>query len=224
MSTNIFNSQNEQLTALIDNLTHQIKNLLLKQPQVVIAVSGGKSPIELFKRLSQVSLPWQQIIITLVDERVTDTNSIDSNEYLVKKYLLQNRAIPAKFIGLVDMRLSVSEMVAAATDVPHIDIAILGMGEDGHTASLFLDCEKFVQATSLTNSARYISTNSLSAKYARISLTLSGLIAIKSLYLVINGESKFKVYNQALKGENMDYPISLVLHSRSDVVTYWFGE
>jgi len=222
MTTHIFATQDEQLQALLNTLKLQISEMLTRQERVVIAVSGGKSPIPFFSQLSNLDLPWQQITFTLVDERITATDSIDSNEHLVHNYLLQNRAAKAQFIGLVNTTLSEFEMVREAhVRVPPIDIAILGMGEDGHTASIFSDSQELVLATDLTHSARYICIHAPSAKYARISLTLRSLVAIKSLYLVISGKIKFSVYNEALKGANMDYPVSLVLKHRPDLTTYW---
>jgi 6-phosphogluconolactonase len=223
MNLNIFNSQNEEIAAIFNELTLVINKLLKTHSVITIAVSGGKSPIHLFDKLSNTDLPWDKINITLVDERIVDTLSEDSNEHLVKKHLLKNKAKNAKFIGLVDNLLDIEGMLLRnQINTPSIDIAILGMGEDGHTASIFPDCKELEQAVDLKNESSYINTNPITAKYSRISLTLNSLIKIPYIFFSINGELKLKVFKEAARGNNQNYPISYLLKSRSDAKTFWY--
>ncbi|HLX53653.1 MAG TPA: 6-phosphogluconolactonase, partial [Aquella sp.] len=94
-------------------------------------------------------------------------------------------------------------------------------GEDGHTASIFPDCPEFKQATDKNKLPSYIETNPISAKYKRIGLNLSGLIRIPHLILSVSsgthGDLKLKVLNEAMKGENQNYPISYLLNQRIDI-------
>ncbi|MBY0379855.1 MAG: 6-phosphogluconolactonase, partial [Burkholderiales bacterium] len=221
--TYCFRSQNEQITEFINKLQAQIQAQLKHKDEIVIAFSGGKSPIALFEQLGNTELAWNKITITLVDERIVDNDSSESNEHLIKTYLLKNKAKDAQFIGLVDMRLSNTQMVDIANkNLPNIDIAILGMGEDGHTASIFSDCKELYQAIDLTTNNRYINTNPISAEYSRITLTLKAICDIPLVYIMINGGLKLKVLNEALKGNNTNYPISYVLNMRGDLITFWY--
>jgi 6-phosphogluconolactonase len=135
MNVHIFKSQAEQIDAIFCYIISSIERLLQTQEQVVIAVSGGKSPIPLLEKLSNANLDFSKIHVTLVDERIVETNNSDSNENLVRTHLLKNQAVNAKFTGLTDLSLSRAEMANAANQkINCIDLAILGMGEDGHTA------------------------------------------------------------------------------------------
>lgn len=217
-----FTSQIEQVSALANQLFYNISELLQHQQKIVIAFSGGKSPVALLKQLSNMDLPWQNIIVTLADERIIETTSSDSNEHLIRTHLLQNYAKQAKFIGLVEMDKPIDEMVNFANrHMPMIDIVILGMGEDGHTASIFPDCDELAIALSLDNPARYINTNPKSAQYSRISLTLSALRNIPHIYLSINGNLKLSVFDRSVIALDNHYPISYLLASRLDIITYW---
>lgn len=222
MNNNLFADNTQQINAIIKFLTKSVSDLLKQQNQVTLAVSGGKSPIPLFKELSKIALPWEKINITLVDERVTDTHSEDSNENLVRTHLLQNQAAKAKFNGLSLHKQNMQTMLDNAnTWVNQIDIAILGMGEDGHTASIFPDCPEFTQAVDLQKAPAYIETNPISAKYTRIGLNLHGLVKTQHLILSINssahGDIKLKILNEAINGDNQNYPISYLLKQRPDI-------
>jgi 6-phosphogluconolactonase len=154
----------------------------------------------------------------LVDERVTNVNSEDSNEHLVRNHLLQAMAAKAKFKGLVLPGNDIQKMLDNANLwATQIDIAILGMGEDGHTASIFPECPEFELAINKNLAPAYIQTNPMSAKYRRISLNLSGLIKIKHLILSASGNTKRKVLQEAVKGDNQNYPISYLLQQRPDM-------
>ncbi len=218
MNFNLLQNESLQIDSIIKTITAIVQQLLNSQDHVTIAVSGGKSPITLFQKLSKTNLPWDKINITLVDERVTDTNSLDSNENLVRTHLLQNNAIRAKFLGLISPEKNMAKMVTYANKwVNQIDIAVLGMGEDGHTASIFPDCPEFSVAVDKTESASYIETNPISAKYKRIGLNLKALSEIKYLILSISGEIKLKVVQEAAKYENANYPVSYLIKQRPDM-------
>jgi 6-phosphogluconolactonase len=215
-------NETEQIDSIIKLITTTVHNLLKQQNQIVMAVSGGKSPIALFNKLSTIDIPWEKIIITLVDERLTNTDSLDSNENLVRTHLLQNKAVSAGFNGLILPEQDMQKMLNNANSwVDQIDIAILGMGEDGHTASIFPDCPEFNQAINRNIPPAYIETNPISAKYTRIGLNLSGLIRIPHLILSItsgiHGNIKLKVLDEALNGNNQNYPISYLLKQRSNI-------
>lgn len=213
----------EQVVLMAEHITKLINNLLDKQDMVVIAVSGGKSPIKLFKKLEQATIDWSRITFTLVDERLTNTSSDDSNENLVRTHLLCGNVISAKFIGLMQNDDNINSMIKIANQIiGKIDIAILGMGEDGHTASIFPDCTEVVAALDLTRQPSYIETSPVSAKYQRISLNLSALVRVPYLLLNISGQTKLNVLQEAIRNPSLNYPISYLIKHRPDLVAYWF--
>jgi len=220
MNLNIFATATEQDIAIIEYITQIINQLLQTQENVTIALSGGTSPISLLKKLSTVNLPWKKITLTLVDDRVVPITDPDSNENLVRTHLIKHKAKKARFVGLVnqnsDQSVGLNERTCAK-----IDLAILGIGEDGHTASIFPDCPEIFAALDINNPNHYIITNPKSAKYQRISLTLSSLVQIPHLILRINGELKLKIIKEAILGNNQNYPISYVLTKRPDLKIYW---
>jgi 6-phosphogluconolactonase len=214
----------DSIATQVEIIATQIHSLLCtilsKQDTATIALSGGKSPIPLLTKLSTLDLEWDRITVTLVDERVVPTNHDDSNENLIRKHLLKNKASNASFIGLICLNDSniINEKVY---HLNNIDIAVLGMGTDGHTASIFPDCSEFTQAIDMNNNDAYILTNPISANYQRISLTLKALSNIKNLILSINGNEKLNILNEAAKIENKNYPISYLLKQRPDINIYW---
>lgn len=223
MQINLFKDQTKQIDAIINNLVSTIHKLLEQQETVRIALSGGKSPISLFHKLSTTKLPWPKINLTLVDERITDTSSIDSNENLVRLHLLKNLAENAHFDGLFLNSTDINTMIKLSHRwVEHIDIALLGMGKDGHTASIFPDCSELEVALDLTRPPSYIETNPISAKYTRIGLNLSALKHIKSIILSINGNTKLNVLKEANIHKNKNYPIGYLLNVRDDVHVFYY--
>ena len=111
---------------LIDDIDASLRDSLLKTGKVSIALSGGSSPVALYESLSSIDLEWERVCVTLIDDRLVPADHDDSNQKLVRKTLLQGKASTAEFIRLQDWPES---------NLP--DIAILGMGTDGHFASLF---------------------------------------------------------------------------------------
>lgn len=223
MNLHKFSSASEQVDAIFDSLIAQISGLLHSQSQVTVAVSGGKSPIPLLQKLSTADLDFSRFIFTLVDERIVAPTDNDSNENLVRTHLLQNNAKAATFVNLVDLALSPVEMAQVASrNVKGIDIAILGMGEDGHTASIFPDCAELSSTLDLNNPQKYIITNPFSAKFSRITLTLAALLKIPHLILSINGKTKLNILNEAILGNNLNYPVSYVLSHKPDTQIFWY--
>ena len=132
---------------LADVMAQDISNATNGRSKATVAVSGGRTPHCLFQKLSHKKLRWEQVDITLADERWVSTESQDSNEFLVRSKLLQNQAKKANFLGLKNVEPcpqngeELTEKVLKQIDRP-FDIMLLGTGEDGHLASIFPNCSK----------------------------------------------------------------------------------
>ncbi len=196
--------------------------------QASLAVSGGRTPTALFERLSSQPLDWKKVTITLVDERWVDADHEASNERLVRAHLLQNAAASARFIGLktaADSAVEGQQQCAAqlAALPPILDVVILGMGEDGHTASFFPGADTLSEALAEDSGRVCQSVTPLTAPHQRMTLTLPRLLNSRRIYLHLCGESKLPVLDQAMsEGEVEAMPVRAVLRqTQTPVSVYW---
>jgi 6-phosphogluconolactonase len=221
---------NSQL--LIEDLTaHIVKELqqaINNKGHASIAVSGGKTPIPLFKLLSQQDLDWHNVFITLVDDRWVDDTDDASNEKLVLTYLLQNKAKLANFVGLKNScdnpfdGAEITDKILNKIPMP-FDVLILGMGEDGHTASLFPGAANLMAGLDMKSGRKVVGMTPLTAPLDRITLTLPTILDSQNIYLHLVGESKMQVLEQAEKGDDINQmPIRAILQqNKVNVIGFW---
>ncbi len=187
--------------------------LIEKDGSVCLAVSGGKSPIPLFEYLSKNNqVDWSKVSITLIDERATK-NINDRNSLLVHKHLLQHQAKSANFINIYDDTKSIVENIVSlnqSTISPKV--AILGMGLDGHTASIFPCCPEFNYL--MHTSTRFAIASPTTADYHRITLTFSALLAIDYLFLFAQDAQKQEVLSRIRDYSDQKYPITELMKFR----------
>lgn len=205
-----------QAAALSEAVANCLRDCLHTQGHVVLAVSGGRSPIAFFEALAQQKLDWPNVTITLVDERLVPPQHTDSNAALVRRHLLQHAATAARFLPLVSEQTDVSDPAAALAETeagfPMPDIAVLGMGTDGHTASLFPQAPQLAAAVSPDCRTKLVHTSPVTAAHERIGMSLNTLAAVPQLFLSIQGADKRAVLEQAAATTTSEYPISLLLH------------
>ncbi|MCX8642109.1 MULTISPECIES: 6-phosphogluconolactonase [unclassified Gilliamella] len=217
---------------LVEDLTSHIVNELTKAIQIrgqaSIAVSGGKTPIPLFIALSEQNLDWSRVFITLVDDRWVDDTDDASNEKLVMTYLLQNKAKLANFIGLKNScnnpfdGASITEKQLDKVPMP-FDVLILGMGEDGHTASLFPGAANLAAGLDMKSGRKVIGMTPLTAPLDRITLTLPTILNSHNIYLHLVGDSKMSVLEQAEQGKDINQmPVRAILQQdKVNVTIFW---
>jgi 6-phosphogluconolactonase len=190
-----------------------------------VAVSGGTTPAGFFQALAaRNDVPWDKVVVTLVDERWVNESSDRSNARLVRANLLQGRAALAMFVPLYQGGEvpDVAKAAQAFASVPEpLDAAILGMGNDGHTASFFPGGDTLEAA--LTGEGPVVGIDAPGAGEPRVTLTLKRLLAAKALYLQIEGEEKAKTLERAeTDGPVEDMPVRAVLRQTQRPVTiYW---
>lgn len=215
----------EDLAAYI---VKDLKQAIEKKGHASIAVSGGKTPIPLFKLLSQQDLDWHNVFITLVDDRWVDDTDNASNEKLVLTYLLQNKAKLANFVGLKNScdnpfdGAEITDKILNKIPMP-LDVLILGMGEDGHTASLFPGAANLRAGLDMKSGRKVVGMTPLTAPLDRITLTLPTILDSQNIYLHLVGESKMQVLQQAEKGDDINQmPIRAILQqNKVNVIGFW---
>ena len=177
------------------------------RPRARLLVSGGRTPAPVFRALSQAPLEWHRVDIALVDERWLLPDDPDSNASLVREHLLRGHAAEARFESLTRPGRSIDAAVAdanlLAANPPAI--ALLGMGSDGHTASLFPHMRGLEDALSSPNP--YVAVDASGCPGAgswplRISLTPAGLAPATTRLLLLRGSDKRDVFERALAGDD----------------------
>ena len=192
---------------LAQNVAENLRQVLAKQEYATLSVSGGKSPIIFFQTLSQCELDWARVRITLVDERIVPTQHNDSNTRLVRQYLQQNCAV-----------------AFAVQHFTQPDVLVLGMGSDGHTASLFPYAPQLDDALAADYPQPLLHTSPQTAPHERISMTLAAIERTAHIYLAIAGADKFIVYQQAAQTRQKHHPISYILHSEKVTVHVFYHD
>lgn len=198
---------------------------LARQPRALLAVSGGTTPARFLRQLSQAELPWENIDITLADDRWVSIDHEDSNARLVRDTLRTGRAAAARWLPLVDARQEPVSHVHALNDTfPYVapDVCALGMGEDGHTASLFADAPQWPAAQQ--TDARFVLMQPTRAPHVRVSWSLAALRRCPRLFLLIQGEAKRDVLLHAAETPD-DTAISRLIHTPGLMLdVHWCGD
>lgn len=227
---NDFNTRNELDEALATTVANALSKAIAEKGKASLAVSGGSTPKGFFKALSQLDLAWDKVTITLADERWVDFESDASNTRLVHENLLQNNAKAATFFHIKKgEQLSESTLtelnIAAKESVLPLDVLILGMGEDGHTASLFPCSDQIEQGLSLNNTDALMKVVPKTAPNDRITFTFSHLIQSKNIILHVCGESKKTVLAQANAGADFfEMPIRAFLQDQKVTTQVYWAE
>jgi 6-phosphogluconolactonase len=192
-----------------------------------LLVSGGHTPGPVFRRLAQAPLDWPSVDVGLVDERWLPPTDPDSNAHLVRENLLRDAARSAHFTGLARTGGPIDAAVEAANaHVVAADVTLLGMGDDGHTASLFPHMADLDRALATTDP--YIAVDAGGCPGAgpwplRISLTPAGLAPSRMRLLLLRGTSKRDVLKQALAATDPhDFPVRLAFTTPgADLHVHW---
>lgn len=204
-----------------------LEKAIAQRGRASLVVSGGNSPVKLFERLRVHPLDWSRVTVALADERWVDPPDPASNETLVRGVLLRDRAAAARFVGLKNAapspELGAASAWEAYASVPRpFDATVLGMGDDGHTASLFPHSPRLRDALDREAAPGCVAMRSPTPPQARMSLSLSALLDSRRIYLLILGEAKWRTLNEALgPGPIEEMPVRAVLreeHTPVEVV------
>src|SRR5450432_1075134 len=193
-----------------------------------LVVSGGRTPMKLFEHLRTRPIDWGRVCIALADERWVAPEDAASNERLVRDVLLKDLAASARFLGLKNAAPTPDLGAVSAWEtfarVPRpFDAMILGMGDDGHTASLFPGSPNLARALNQAAVAGCVGMWSPVAPQPRLSLNLTALLDSRRVVVLIAGESKWNTLTAAQRdGSVNDMPIrALLRQSRTPVEVMW---
>jgi len=213
--------------ALADAVARQLQSAVDARGTALIAVSGGSTPPPFFQALSRKKIDWRRVTVTLVDERFVPPSSERSNAALTTRHLLQNEAAQAAFAGLYQPAHTVEEAADKADEaiaklpLP-LDVAVLGMGPDGHTASFFPDAQDI--ALKLQMKSRHVlPIYAKSAGEPRLTLSMPTLCQAGFIALHIEGSEKRSVLEAALAEEGgAKLPIRIAVEQAAvPVGIYW---
>ncbi|MCB1754573.1 MAG: 6-phosphogluconolactonase [Gammaproteobacteria bacterium] len=205
-----FGDREEQAEVLARVIAAQLRAAIKARDNASLVVSGGSTPIAMFNTLSTLEIPWSNVTVLLADERWVPPDHPDSNQALVEKHLLQNAAASARFVPLWNDATSLDANIAACNKslTQHartFDVVVLGMGDDGHTASLFPCAPPAELADALAphHNESCMAMHPSYAPHARITLSYPRLLDTRRLLLQICGEKKQQVLAEALGGSDI---------------------
>lgn len=219
----VFADGAELAHALAERIAAELAAAVRSRGRALLAVSGGSTPKRLFAELSKAPIDWRAVEITLADERWVAASDERSNARLVREHLQVNVAAAARFLPLQLDGLSPAagaKVLARefAGRLP-IDVLVLGMGNDGHTASLFPGGDHLDVALDPSGERLLLPMCAPGAPEPRVTFTLPALAAARHLHLHIEGSAKQAVLREALvQGE---LPIAKVLAARKQPVDVW---
>ena len=196
--------------------------------EALLAVSGGKTPVKLFQALATLDIAWEKVTITLVDERFAPPSSDRSNEKLARENLLRHKAAKARFVGLYHPAPTIEdaakEASAAVAALPYpFDFVVLGMGDDGHTASFFPDATSLPALLDPEQRETILPVHAASAGEPRLTFSLARLVAGRHIALHIQGGEKKATLETVLAGTG-DHPMpirSIFEHAGKPVDVFW---
>lgn len=209
-----------------DRIAKRLRLDLESQREASIVVSGGSTPKGCFDILSTTALPWERVYVVPSDERWVPPDHAESNERMIRETLLREHAANAMFQSLyADAASARDHCATVANELDALPLlyssVLLGMGEDGHFASLFPDIEELADGLDLDSNSRCLAVETHASPHPRISLTLATLVRSKEIILLVFGDTKLGVLQKAKLSANA-YPVSRLLQQkRAPVHVIW---
>lgn len=229
VTTHSFTDSHAQAQALAERIAVRLRSALTRRGHALLAVSGGTTPAAFFAQLALEPVDWAKVRITLVDERWVPATDMRSNARLVQTELLQHAASAATFVplytGAATPEAGLAEAAARIAALPlPFDAVVLGMGDDGHTASFFPDGDNLAAVLDMHTTADVLPMRAPAAGEPRITLTLPTVLNARELYLLVTGAHKRDMLIAAQRGTGAarHYPVRAVLtQQRVPVAIYW---
>lgn len=219
-----FDSRAAASTATAARMAGLIGDALQRSERAAFVVSGGSTPRQSFELLSDYDLPWERAQVLLSDERWVSAEHSDSNERLLYESLLINQAKKASLLSLYQSGVTPDERCAMLrASRPETDFAcsLVGMGADGHFASLFPDAIDLDAGLDIKNEDFYLPIRTAASPHERLSITLAALLRSAEILLLFFGDDKRAVY-EAAKASDSQTPIAALLQrSTVPISVFW---
>ncbi|EJM52477.1 6-phosphogluconolactonase [Pseudomonas sp. GM48] len=224
VSAHAFKSPVLLAESLALGVANKLSDAIDAQGTATLVVSGGRSPIAFFQHLARQTLDWSSVVISLADERWVPVEHADSNAGLIKRYLLQGPAAKAQFLSLYSASANLEQAAEQAdrllSELPVIDVLVLGMGDDGHTASLFPNSPNLAEALQADGVRRCWPMLAPTVPHQRLTMSRALLASAKHKVLSISGQSKLTTLNTALAGDDVAaMPVRAFLQPTLEI--YW---
>ncbi|HEN8798816.1 6-phosphogluconolactonase [Pseudomonas sp. CM25] len=215
---------NTLATTLANDVAERLRAAVAAKGEACVVLSGGRSPVPFLEKLSGQSLDWAKVTVSLADERWVPVEHADSNAGLLARHLLKGPAAKARFVGLYQQAESLDAAALKADQalaaLPVIDVLVLGMGDDGHTASLFPASPELKAGLDLASSRRCLPMLAPGVPHQRLSMTRALLASAAFIALSVQGQGKLATLRAALGGNDLtEMPIRAFLHDPLDI--YW---
>lgn len=226
MNFNEFDTRADAAIAAGKRITNALHRRLETDESAAIVVSGGSTPAPVYSYMAHKELDWHRVHVLLSDERWVAADHPDSNENMLRTALERSRAAYAQIVPFVDLTKSIDKRCSELNEeigslpLPFTSV-LLGMGDDGHFASLFPDASELPQALDLQSPDSFVPVATASSPYPRISMTLAALLRSDEILLLISGAEKRDVLERAA-APGSELPVSHLLRQlRVPVDVFW---
>ena len=207
--------------ALADQLASDLGRALRQNERATLSVPGGRTPAPVFDTLSGLDLGWDRVTVIPNDERwVPDTHE-RSNARMIRDRLLRSKAAVATFVPLYvdtpEPELAMERLAAAVSPHLPLSVLLLGMGEDGHTASLFPGADRLAEALA-PDAPVILPIRAAAAGEPRVTLTARALREAMAIHVLITGPEKRRVIEAAESLPVEEAPIRALL---ANATVHW---
>lgn len=190
-----FATRDALMRAAAETIADALNKGISARGEGVAALSGGSTPEPAYTALAALSVEWKHVTFLLVDERFVPISDAASNEAMLRRALAGPLGKSAKLVPMYAHGATAEQAAQRADAVyatKHIDIALMGMGPDGHTASWFPQSEQLGAALDLAQKRTVISVEAPGAAGAaeRLTLTRAALARTDAIALLITGDEK----------------------------------
>jgi 6-phosphogluconolactonase len=222
-----FQDRKRLFVGLTHDFSERLAEIIRKRRKASLALAGGTTPGPLYEALSNLPLPWEKVSVTLTDERWVSPQDPASNEWLLRDLLLRRRAASATFYGFKTNHAKATGGAATAekriAPIMPFDICLIGMGSDGHIASLIPGAEGYDAAVDPLNTKKVagIHSDGAAGSPERMTLTLSGILSSRRIVLLFMGADKLAIYNEAKEGRGNSPVRDLLAQKKTPVHAFW---
>ncbi|HXQ10365.1 MAG TPA: 6-phosphogluconolactonase [Caulobacteraceae bacterium] len=226
----LFDDMASLSAALALEITTRLADAVAARGRASLVATGGTTPGPLYDALASEPAPWEQVEVTLTDERWVGPASAESNESLVRRRLLVDRAAAAAFVPLKSSDATARDaeiaVDAALKAMPRpFDVLILGMGDDGHICSLFPHAPELrIAADPAAALVCAVKRPGAAGAAKRLSMTLPAVLGSRWIALLIEGKHKLDVVAEAREpGSIAELPVRAVLGQSETPVEVWWA-